>query len=382
LGGDKGGGMFKRFLIMAILLAGVGTGLAYYNYVFKPKMIAQFTAENAPPPTAVAVVSARKTDVPQALTGIGTIEAVHQVMVAPEVAGRIVQIFFEPGATVKAGDPLVQLYDKPERGDLQNFQAQQHVAELNLHRSQQLVGRYTPQATVDQDKALLDQAEAGIAKTEALIAQKLVKAPFAGQLGIRQVDLGQYVQAGATIVTLTNLDQLYVNFTLPEQAKSQLAVGQKVKIAVDAYPDKPFEAKLTTIEPQVTADTRTLKLQAVLDNPGHLVLPGMFANASVVLPPDANVVVLPATAVDYSLYGDSVFVIKQSGVDGSGKPVMTATRVFVKTGKRFDNQVAILSGVNPGDVVAASGQLKLDTGTIVSIVQSGALTVPPQVPIN
>ena len=374
--------MFKRFLIMAILLAGVGTGLVYFNYGFKPQMIAHYMAEHAPPPTAVAVVTARKTDVPQALTGIGTIQAVHQVMVAPEVAGRIVQIFFESGATVKAGDPLVQLYDKPERGDLQNFQAQQHVADLNLHRSQQLVGRYTPQATVDQDKALLDQAEASIAKTEALISQKLVKAPFGGQLGIRQIDLGQYVQAGATIVTLTNLDQLYVNFTLPEQAKSQLAVGQKVAVAVDAYPGKSFDAKLSTIEPQVTADTRTLKLQAVLDNPGHLVLPGMFANASVVLPPETNVVVLPATAVDYSLYGDSVFVIKPDGTDAAGKPVMTAKRVFVKTGKRFDNQVAILSGVDPGDAVAASGQLKLDTGTIVSVIDSGALRVPPQVPTN
>ena len=374
--------MVKRFLIMAILLAGVGAALAWFNYSYRPHLIAGFIAANAPPPTAIAVIAAKTANIPQALGGIGSIQAVHQVMVAPEVAGRIVQIFFESGATVKSGDSLIQLYDKPDRGDLQNFQAQQHIAELNLKRSQQLVGRYTPQATVDQDQAALDQAEAGVAKTQAVIAQKLVKAPFDGQLGIRQIDLGQYVQAGSTVVTLTNLDQLYVNFTLPEQAKSQLAVGQIVQVTVDAYPGKVFPAKLSTIEPQVTADTRTLKLQAVLDNPGHLVLPGMFANAGVVLPSLPDVVVLPETAVDYSLYGDSVFAIKADGVDAAGKPVMKATRVFVKTGQRFDNQVAILSGISAGDVVAASGQLKLGTGTVVSVISTNALKTPDQVPTN
>ena len=374
--------MVKRLLIMAIILAGVGAALAWYNYGFKPKMIAAFLAANAAPPTAISVVTAKTANVPQSLTGIGSIQAAHQVLVAPEVAGRIVQIFFESGATVKAGDSLIQLYDKPDRGDLQNFQAQQRVAELNLKRSQQLVGRYTPQATVDTDQAALDQAEASIAKTQAVIAQKLVKAPFDGQLGIRQIDLGQYVQAGSTVVTLTNLDQLYVNFTLPEQAKSQLVVGQVVRVTVDAYPGKNFEAKLTTIEPQVTADTRTLKLQATLDNPGHLVLPGMFANASVVLPAHTDVVVVPETAVDYSLYGDSVFVIKQDGTDAAGKPVIKATRVYVKTGQRFDNQIAVLSGLSAGETVAGSGQLKLATGTVVQIVESKALKTPDQIPTN
>jgi|SRR5580658_1542399 multidrug efflux system membrane fusion protein len=374
--------MIKRLIIMAIVLAGIGGAFAYFNYAVRPRMIAGIQAGNAQPPTAIAVVTAKTANVPQALTGIGTIVAVHQVMVAPEVAGRVVQISFESGATVKAGDPLLQLYDKPDRADLQNFQAQQHIAELNLKRSQQLVGRYTPQATVDQDQALLDQAEAGIAKTQAVISQKLVRAPFDGQLGIRQVDLGAYVQAGATAVTLTNLDQLYVNFTLPEQTKSQLVVGQKVRVAVDAFPGKSFEATLSTVEPQVTADTRTLKLQAVLDNPGHLILPGMFANAAVVLPPLPDVVVLPETAVDYSLYGDSIFTIKQDGTDDEGKPVMKSTRVFVKTGARFDNQVAILAGVSPGDVVAASGQLKLGTGTIVAVVETKALKTPDQIPTN
>jgi multidrug efflux system membrane fusion protein len=374
--------MIKRLLLMIILIGAMGGGLAYFNYAVRPQMIAGFQAANAQPPTAIAIVTAKTADIPEALTGIGTIEAVHQVMVAPEVAGRIVQIDFDSGSMVKAGDPLIQLYDKPDRADLLNFEAQQRLAELNLKRSQQLVGRYTPQATVDQDQATLDQAAAGIAKTQAVIAQKLVKAPFDGQLGIRQIDLGEYVQAGAAVVTLTNLDQLYVNFTLPEQAKSQIGPGQAVKITADAYPGQVFDAKLATIDPQVTADTRVLKLQAVLNNPGHLLLPGMFANVSVVLPAQADVVVLPETAVDYSLYGDSVFAIGADGTDGEGKPVLKAKRVFVKTGKRFDNQVAILSGIGAGDAVAASGQLKLNTGTVVQIVESRALKTPDQIPIN
>src|SRR5262249_3183601 len=156
------------------------------------------------------------------LAAIGTLYAVHQVMVAPEVGGRVTQIFFDAGATVRAGDPLVQLNDKPEQGDLANYRAQARVAELNLAPSRELVTRHvTPAATVDQNQAILEQAQANIARTQALIAQKLIRAPFAGQLGIRQVEVGQYLNAGGAVVTLTDLDTLYVNFTLPEQSRSQ-----------------------------------------------------------------------------------------------------------------------------------------------------------------
>jgi multidrug efflux system membrane fusion protein len=370
------------FGLVALLLLLVFGGFYAYDRM-RTQMTAQFFATMKPPPTPVAAATATAQDLPRSLSAIGSLYAVHQVMVAPEVGGRVTQIFFQAGASVQAGDPLVQLNDKPEQGDLANYRAQAKVAELNLGRSRELVTRqFTPQQTVDQNQAILDQAQANIAKTQAVIAQKLIRAPFAGQLGIRQVEVGQYLNAGGAIVTLTDLDTLYVNFTLPEQTRNQLSIGQTVELRVDAFPGRVFEAKLTTIEPQVTAETRTIKLQATLGNPEHLLLPGMFANLAVVLPVEPGVVTVPETAVDFSLYGDAVFVIHEDGADAAGKPILKVTRTFVKTGKRFDNRVAILEGLKPGDRVAASGQLKLSTGTQVVINDSDSLQTPAVVPTN
>jgi multidrug efflux system membrane fusion protein len=370
------------FAVVALLLIVVFG--AFYGYDrLRSHMTQQFFATMKPPPTPVAAATATARDMPRALSAIGSLYAVHQVMVAPEVGGRVTQIFFQAGATVQAGDPLIQLNDKPEQGDLANYRAQAKVAELNLARSRELVTRqFTPQQTVDQNQAILDQAQANIAKTQAVIAQKLIRAPFAGQLGIRQVEVGQYLNAGGAVVTLTDLDTLYVNFTLPEQSRSQLSLGQAVQLKADAFPGRAFDAKLTTIEPQVTAETRTIKLQATLANPDHALLPGMFANLAVVLPSQPDVITVPETAVDFSLYGDAVYVIRETGRDGDGKPVLTVTRTFVKTGERFDNRVAILEGLKPGDQVAASGQLKLNTGTQVVINGSDALQTPTAVPTN
>jgi multidrug efflux system membrane fusion protein len=368
---------------VVVLLLGIVFG-AFYGYDrLRSQKMAEFFAGMKPPPIPVAAATATARDMPRYLNAVGSLYAVHQVMVAPEVGGRVTQIFFQAGASVQAGEALVQLNDKPDQGDLANYRAQAKVAELNLHRSRELVQRqFTPQATVDQNQALLDQAQANIAKTQAVIAQKLIRAPFAGQLGIRQVEVGQFLNAGGAIVTLTDLDTLYANFTLPEQTRNQLSVGQSVQIKVDAFPGRTFEAKLTTIEPQVSADTRTIKLQATLANGEHLLMPGMFANLAVVLPAQPNVVSVPETAVDYSLYGDAVFVIKEDGTNDKGQPVLKVTRTFVKTGDRFDNRVAVLSGLKAGDKVAASGQLKLSNGAVVVINDSGSLKTPTVVPTN
>jgi len=233
--------------------------------------------------------------------------------------------------------------------------------------------------------ALREAIRAAVArdpKTQAVIAQKLIHAPFDGVLGIRQVEAGQYVNPGGAIVTLTDLSNLYVNFTLPEQSRAQIAVDQTVQIAVDAYPDRSFEAKITAVEPQVSADTRTIKVQATMSNPEHLLLPGMFADVRVVLPPAQNIVTVPETAVDYTLYGDSVFVLTPNGAGKDGKPIVKATRTFVRTGERFANRVAILEGLKPGDLVAASGQLKLINGASVVVTASEALTPPETAQTN
>jgi multidrug efflux system membrane fusion protein len=375
-------GLAIRLVVITLLLGLLGFGLWYFNEM-RRQGTAAFFAGNVPPPTPVAAVPAQSGPLPQFLGGIGTVMAIRQVDVSPEVEGRVVEILFEPGAAVSQGQPLVQLNDAPEQADLASFRAQVALAEANVQRTQRLArSDFATQATLDQNQALLEQARAGIARTEALIAQKLVKAPFAGQLGIRQVELGQHVEPGTELVTLTDLDRLYVNFTVPEQTRAAVRTGQAVEITVDAYPGRTFEARLTTIEPQVDPATRTIKLQATMANPGRLLLPGMFANARIVLPPQPDVVTVPETAVTHTLYGDSVFVVRQEGADKDGKPVQKAVQTFVRTGEVVNGRVAILEGVAAGDLIVESGQLKLQSGAPVRVVAESALKVPAQPPVE
>jgi len=378
-----GGKLALRLGIMALLLLIVFGGLYGYDW-FRNFKRAEFFATMKPPPVPVVAVAAEAQPLPQSFTAIGSIVAVHQVTVSPEVGGRVTKIFFEPGAAVRAGDPLLQINDEPEQGDLLSYQAQARLAQVNLGRASELASRqFGPRANVDTNQSQLDQANAGIAKTKALIAQKLIRAPFAGVLGIRQVDLGQYLNPGAAVVTLTDLDTLYANFTLPEQNRAALSTGQTIAVTVDAYRERSFPATLSTIEPQVGADTRTIKLQATLANPDHLLMPGMFANARVMLPPLPDVVTVPETAVEYTLYGDSVFVVTEDGAPSTdGKPGLRVKRAFVKTGDRFDNKVAILSGLKAGDRIATSGQIKLNDGAAVTLSDSPVLAAPAQVPTN
>jgi multidrug efflux system membrane fusion protein len=343
-------------------------------------MIAQFFATMKPPPTSVNIAVAKSEVVPNLITAVGDLAAVHQVNVTSDVSGRITDIMFTPGAIVKAGTVLVQLFDAPDQGDLANYKAQATVAQLSLDRAKQLASRqFGPQATVDSAQAAFDQAQAGIAKTEALISQKLVRAPFDGELGVRKVEVGQYLTAGTQIVSLTDLSELYNNFTVTEKDSAALKVGQVVRIAVDAYPGKTFEGKITTIEPQIATDTRNIRVQATIANPDRILKPGMFATTTVVLPDKPAVVTVPETAVDYTLYGDSVYLITEKKED-DGKTSLTAVRSFVQTGNRIEGRAEILKGLKPGDRVVAVGQLKLQSGAAVAISADPAPPIPAQPP--
>jgi multidrug efflux system membrane fusion protein len=369
--------MVRWFIIVGLLLALLVGGLVGFN-AFRSHMIAQFFANNKPPPTPVAIAEAKSEVIPNLLTAVGDLAAVHKVNVTSDVSGRITDIMFTAGADVKAGSPLVQLFDAPEQGDLASFKAQATGAQLALDRAKQLAARqFGPQATADAAQATYDQATAGIAKTQAIISQKLVRAPFDGELGVRHVEVGQYLTAGTQIVTLTDLGTLYANFTVTEKDSAHLKVGQIVRIAVDAFPGKVFESKITTIEPQIATDTRNIRVQATLDNPDHVLKPGMFASTTVVLPDKPPVVTVPETAVDYTLYGDSVFLLTEKQAD-DGKTSLTAVRTFVRTGNRVNGRAEILSGLKPGDRVIAVGQLKLQSGAAVAISTDG----PPPIPAN
>src|SRR3954447_5569204 len=367
--------MLRWFVIVGIVLAVVVGGLVGFNYL-RSQGIKQFFASNKPPPASVTVAEAKTEVIPNLLSAVGDLAAVHQVNVTSDVSGRVTEIMFTGGASVKAGNPLVQLFDGPEQADLANFKAQATVAQLSLDRAKQLASRqFGPQATVDQAQAAYDQANAGIARTQAIISQKLVRAPFDGELGVRHVEVGQYLTAGTQIVTLTDLSQLYANFTVTEKDSAQLKVGQTIRVAVDAYPGRTFAGRITAIEPQIATETRNIRVQGTLDNPERILKPGMFATTTIVLPEKPAVVSVPETAVDYTLYGDSVFLITEKK-DDDGKTSVTAVRTFVRTGRRVQGRAEIVSGVKPGDRVVAVGQLKLQSGAAVAI----SADPPPPMP--
>src|SRR5215510_12620309 len=366
------------------IIVGLGLVLIVGAFVgfeaFRANMIKKFFAGNKPPPVAVNVAEAKSETIPNLLTAVGDLAAVHQVNVTSDVNGRITEILFTAGSTVKQGTPLVQLFDGPEQGDLASFKAQATMAQLSLDRAKQLAARqFGAQVTVDQAQSAYDQAQAGIAKTEAIISQKLVRAPFDGELGVRKVEVGQYLTAGTQIVSLTDLSMLYLNFTVTEKDSGSLKVGQTVRIKVDAFPGRTFEGKISTIEPQIATDTRNIRVQATIANPDRILKPGMFASTTVVLPDKPAVITVPETAVDYTLYGDSVYLIEEKKAE-DGKTSLVATRTFVQTGNRVDGRAEILKGLKPGDRVVALGQLKLQSGAAVTISTDPTPPIPAQPP--
>src|SRR5437762_9908073 len=276
--------MVRWFIIVGLLLALLVGGLVWFNS-FRGKAIEGFFKNNRPPPASVSIAEAKSETIPNLLTAVGDLAAVHQVNVTSDVNGRVTEIMFTAGASVKEGTPLLQLFDGPEQGDLASFKAQSTMAQLSLERAKQLAARqFGPQATVDQAQSQFDQASAGIAKTEAIISQKLVRAPFDGELGVRKVEVGQYLTAGTQMVSLTDLSMLYLNFTVTEKDSGALKVGHVVRIKVDAWPGKTFDGKITTIEPQIATDTRNIRVQATIANPDKVLKPGMFASTTVALP--------------------------------------------------------------------------------------------------
>lgn len=366
-----------RVLLALLFVGGAGYGL-YFFVGFKNAAIKTYFASHRPPPAPVEVAVATRANVPQSLSAIGTLTADQQVNVTTQIAGQVREIHFVSGQRVKKGDKLVQLDDAPERADLANFEAQAHLAEANMERTMTLLkSDFVARQTMDQNRSVLDQAKAQIQRTQAIIDQKLIRAPFDGVLGIRQVNLGQYIGAGTNIVGLINLDTLHVDFRLPEQNASKLTIGQEIDIAADAMPGKSFKAKITAIEPRVSESTRTLSVQGTLSNPGETLRPGMFADVSVVLPPKSDAITIPVTALDATLYGSSVLVLEPEG--NPSDKVFKLRREPVTAGLYFGSQVEIANGLKGGETVVASGQTKLQTGALVTPIDTTALIPPAKV---
>ncbi len=355
--------MFLRMVLMLLLL-GAGLGGLFYWKIEQNKAQSQAMAQRKQPPVVVEVETARREQWTPTLEAIGTLSALNGIALKAETAGRIKKLGFESGSMVEKGSLLVQLDDSVERAELRSQQARLKLAELDFQRDNKLSqSRTIAESTLDQSRASLEEARAEIARIQAIIEKKQIRAPFGGKLGIRQVDIGEYLQPGQAITSLQSLHPLYVDFVLPEKYLPELALQQPLSLQVEAFPEEKFEGRLSALDAEVDPRTRNIKLQGTTQNPEHKLLPGMFARVSVLLPGDQNVVSIRESAINYSLYGDAIFVIK-SAEQGEGLQV---ERRYVKTGRSRDGRVAILDGVEPGEKVVTAGGLKLRDGARVAL---------------
>ena len=372
----------RRFLILTfvfLLLAGLAGGLGYFQFFVKPEMIKGFIAKAPPPVATVAVTEAKKEEWVERIQAVGTFRAVQGIELAPQIGGVIRAFHFDSGQEVAKGTLLVELDDSVEQADLKSNLATLKNADMALDRQRQLItGGSTSRSTLDAAEAARDQASAAVERTRALIAQKALVAPFAGRIGLRRADIGQYVSPGTGIASLQQLDPIYVDFPVPEQAIAELATGQVVEVSVDAWPDQPFMGKVISLDARVSAETRNLVVRAEVRNADKRLKPGMFANVAVLVGKAQSLVTLPRTGVTYSLYGDSVYVVKPAPVAaGSAQAApadqMIVERRSVKLGDARGARVSILSGLEPGEQVVSEGQSKLMAGARVRVDNSLAL---------
>ncbi|MGH8396706.1 MAG: efflux RND transporter periplasmic adaptor subunit [Gammaproteobacteria bacterium] len=304
-------------------------------------------------------------------SSVGNLTPVQGVDVSNQLVGNVTGIYFQSGTEVKKGQLLVQLDDSSQRAQLIGFQAELHLAQVNLDRSQALIKQHLiAKSDLDTAKNDLKQAQSNLENDQTAIAKLAIRAPFSGQIGIRNVNIGQYLPVGTAIASLQSLGILYVQFGLPEQNLATLSNGQHVEVTVDAYPGKVFSGELTAINSAVDPNTHNVTLQATIHNPEHLLRSGMFANVKVYAGKPQTVVTVPTSAVDYSLYGSSVFIVKQNGKDTDGKPVLKVSQQFVTTGQERDGRVAVTKGLQAGDVVVTAGQQKLQNDMQVEINNS------------
>lgn len=354
--------MNRRLLIVLavclVLFGGIFGFKAFVN-----RMMTQAFDNMPQPPATVSSTKVRRETWTDDLSAVGTLRAFEGTEVTTEASGIVDRIEFESGDQIKSGDVLVRLVTSTDRAQLAALQAQQRLAEQDLARVQQLYERHVAsKSDLDRADAQAASAKANVDEQSAKIAQKVIRAPFSGELGIRKVDIGQYLSPGAPVVTLTALDRIYVDFTMPQQYLADIEEGQPVAVTLEAFGERRFAGKVSAIEPQVDASTRNFMVRATLENEDHALKPGMFARVEIGLGRSTDVLVIPQTAVSFNPYGDSVWTIVEA--EGGG---LTAKRRVVRTGRRQGDLVAILDGLEVGEEIATSGLLKLRNGVTVMI---------------
>jgi membrane fusion protein (multidrug efflux system) len=354
--------MIKR---MVIMLIGVGLifGGLYGFQTFKAGMIKKVMAGMANPVQTVSTAVAATDAWQQKIEAVGSLKAVNGADLALQVSGIVKDISFKSGDSVSAGQTLLQLVADDDIAKLASLAATADNYAITLERDeQQFKIKAVSQATLDTDNANLKNAKALVAQQQALVDQKTLKAPFAGRLGIRSVDIGQFLSSGTTIVTLQALDPIFVDVYLPQQALSQIKVGQPITTVVDTFPDKSFNGVVAAINPKVETGSRNVLVRASMSNPDGQLLPGMFAKVAVSVGPPQQLVTLPDTAIVSNSYGDSVFIVDK-GSDGA----LLARQNFVKTGLARGDQIAVTDGIKQGQTVVIAGQIKLRNGSPVKV---------------
>ena len=363
--------MVKRSTFLA-LGAVILLFVAIFAYKFWPMISGKGFGGFKQPPASVSVAVAEQRDWQPTLRAVATLAPVNGVELATEVAGVVSKVEFRSGATARKGALLIQIDDSSDRAELAGLEADLAFARNNLERTQSLIERnLASREGLDSARTALQRAEAAVGSKRALIAKKQIRAPFDGTLGIRNVNVGQFVTAGTTLVGLQDLDSLFADFSVPQQQIRSLAAGQPVRITVDAFPGQAFDGRITAIDSQVDETTHTLRAQATIANTGRALRPGMYALVEVALPLMKGVVVVPKTAIAYSLYGDSVFVVHEEKAE-DGSAVLKVKRTPVKLGFEHDQEVVVAQGIAPGDRVVSSGQLKLQDGSAVTVAEASA----------
>ncbi len=368
---DSGPVTFKRMikplvillLVVAIVLGGILGWQAFIGSMIRKGMSAAAHA-----PQTVSSVTAAKTSWQTQIRAVGSLRAVRGADLSAQASGVVDEIEFESGNDVPAGKLLLRLKPNDDFAKLEQLQAAAELAAQTLKRDQeQFAAQAISQATLDTDVSTLKSSRAQVAAQQALIEEKIVKAPFAGRLGIRQVDLGQYLTAGTAVVTLQALDPILVDFYVPEQALGRLKAGQTVVATVDTYPGVHFAGVIESINSKVDTASRNVQVRASIRNADKRLVPGMFANVTVDAGDAVRRITLPRTAITYNPYGDTVYLVRRGAADASGKAGFTVEQRFVKLGATRGDQVAIESGVEEGDVVVSAGQMKLRNGAAVVI---------------
>lgn len=368
--------MTKKIILTIVGLLCLVGALAGLKLLQFQTMAAQ-GAKFAPPPETVTTAEVKADRWQPVLTAIGSVAAVQGVTVSAETSGTVKNIAFESGATVRAGEVLVELDTAIEQAQLRSAIASADLARANLERARDLRTRnLVSAADFDAAEAQAKQTLAQVDNLRAVLAKKTVRAPFAGRLGIRQVNLGQFLDNGAAIVSLQSLDPVYVDFALPQRYLAQLRSGMTVRVTTDAFPQQTFAGQLTAISPEVDSVTRNVRLQATLANPEGRLQPGMYVEVTVVLPETEPVLMIPATAVLYAPYGDSVFVLENKKDEKTGAVGQMLNQKFVRLGPARGDFVVVASGLEAGQTVASTGVFKLRNG--MSVVVDNTLAPQPQ----